>query len=148
VKRDEFIKKVDDKIKLIRNEKGYTQDKMAQILGLTKKTLINVEKKRGSLGWSTAVAACVIFKDSEIMQMTFGGDAQDIILSLSFGDYNEKCDKTMGGLIWWNDIECSANYKIQQNIISKHYRILDMENRRICSSFELQYIEERFKELG
>ncbi len=148
MKRDEFIKKVDDKIKLIRTEKGYTQDKMAEMLGLTKKTLINIEKKRGSLGWSTAVTACVIFKDSEIMQMTFGGDAQDIILSLAFGEYNVKDkDKTMGGHIWWNDIKCSENYKIQQNIISKHYRILDMENRRICSSFELQYIEDRFKEL-
>lgn len=145
--RDEFIEKVDDKIKLIRTEKGYTQDKMSEILGLAKKTLINVEKERGSLGWSTAVTACVIFKDSEILQMTFGGDPQDIILSLAFGEYNMKYDKTMGGLIWWNDIESNENYRIQQNIVSKHYRILSKENKRICSSFDVQYIENRFKEL-
>ncbi|QBD85982.1 transcriptional regulator, partial [Clostridium tetani] len=26
--REEFIKKIDEKLKLIRNEKGFTQDKM------------------------------------------------------------------------------------------------------------------------
>ena len=35
--REEFIKKVDEKIRLIRTEKGYTQDKMADIIGISKK---------------------------------------------------------------------------------------------------------------
>jgi DNA-binding XRE family transcriptional regulator len=146
--REDFIKKVDEKIKLIRNEKGYTQDKMAGILGLAKKTLINVEKGRGSLGWSTAVAACVIFKDSEILQLTFGGNPQDIILSLAFEEYSIKREKTMGGLIWWKEIVSNENYKIQQNLVSKHYRILDKENKRLCCSFDFKYVEDRFNELN
>jgi DNA-binding XRE family transcriptional regulator len=145
--RDELIKMVDEKIKLVRNEKGYTQDKMAEILGITKKTLIQVEKARGSLGWATAVTVCTIFKDSQILQMLFGGEAQDIILSIAFDSYEGKHEKTMGGIIWWHDIKLGENYKVQQNMISKHYRILDKKDRRICTSFDLEYILKRFEEL-
>ncbi len=146
--RDDFIKKVDQKVKLIRNEKDYTQDKMAEVIGISKKTLVQVEKGRKSLGWTTAVAVCTIFKDSEILQLSFGGDIQDIILSLAFDNYEEKYEKTMGGKLWWTDIKTKGDYKIQQNIISKHYRILDDKDRRICSSFELDYMNKRLSELS
>lgn len=145
--REEFIVKIDEKIRLIRNEKGYTQDKMAEILGISKKTLVQIEKGRGSLGWPVAIAVCVIFKDSEILQMSFGGDTEDIILSLAFSNYERKYEKTLGGKIWWKDIETKGNHRVQQNIISNHYRILDNEDKRICSSFEKEYIEKRLNEL-
>lgn len=146
--RDEFIKQIDSRVKLIRNEFGYTQDKMAEIIGISKKTLVQVEKERCSLGWTTSVAICTIFRDSEILQLTFGGEVQDIILSLSFNHYEKNHKKTMGGKVWWNDIKSEGAFKIQQNIISKHYRILGEEDRRVCSSFELEYIEKRLKELS
>lgn len=146
--REDFIKIVDSKVKLIRNEKNYTQDKMADLLGISKKTLVQIEKGRGSLGWNTSVATCTIFKDSEILQMAFGGETQDIILSLAFDGYERIYTQTMGGKIWWNDIEFKGIYKIQQNIISKHYRILDDKGGRICSSFKLDYMEKRLNELN
>jgi DNA-binding XRE family transcriptional regulator len=146
--REEFIKKLDEKIKLIRNEKGYTQDKMAEMLGITKKTLIQVEKGRGTLGWSTTVAACVIFKDSEILQMTFGGGTEEIILSLAYDNYERKNEWTMGGILWWTEVKSNSKYKIQQNVISKHYRILDENHRRVCYSFDIEYINRRFEELN
>ncbi|UZQ50272.1 hypothetical protein [Clostridium kluyveri] len=40
-----------------------------------------------------------------------------------------------------------GTYKIQQNMISKHYRILNNKNMRICSSFDFNYIQKRLKEL-
>lgn len=146
--KDEFIKKVDGKIKLIRNERNFTQDKMADILGISKKTLLQVEKDRGRLGWTTAVAVCTIFKDSEILQLAFGGDPREIILSLAFTNYQEKYGKTFGGKIWWKDIKTLGQYKIQQNIISQHYRILDGTDRRICYSFEINYVYARLEELN
>ena len=145
--REEFIKIVDSKVKLIRNEKGYTQDKMAEVLGISKKTLVQIEKERGSLGWTTAIATCTIFKDSDILQLAFGGDTGDIILSLAFNGYEIAYEKTFGGSIWWRDIESKGTYKIQQNIVSKHYRILNDKDQRICSSFELEYIQKRLKEI-
>lgn len=146
--REEFIKIVDSKIKLLRNEKNYTQDKMADMLGISKKTLVQIEKGRHSLGWTTAVTACTIFKDSEILQLAFGDDTEDIILTLAFDNYDKTYEKTLGGHIWWKDIKLKGNYKIQQNIISKHYRILNNKNMRICSSFDFDYIQKRLKELG
>ena len=145
--RDEFIKKVDEKIRLIRTEKGYTQDKMAEIIGISKKTLVQVEKERGSLGWPVAVSVCVIFKDSEILELTFGGDIEDIIRSLSFENNEKKYTQTLGGKIWWKDIETKGGYTIQQNIISNHYRILDSNKRRVCHSFDLDYMKQRLEEI-
>lgn len=146
MKREEFINKVDVKLKLIRREKDYTQDKMAEVLGISKKTLVQIEKGRASLGWTGAVALCTIFKDSEILEMTFGGQPQDIILSLAFDGYEGDFDKTMGGKVWWRDVESKEGFRVQQNIISKHYRILDSGDKRICSSFDYDYIKKRMNE--
>ncbi|MBU3200144.1 transcriptional regulator [Clostridium estertheticum] len=145
--RIEFIKKVDEKVKLIRTEKGYTQDKMAEILGISKKTLVQAEKERSSLGWAVAIAVCIIFRDSEILELTFGGDVEDIIHSLSFPNNDKKYIPTLGGRIWWKDIETKNGFTVQQNMLSKHYRILANNHRRICFSFELEYINKRLKEL-
>ncbi|NLD47658.1 MAG: helix-turn-helix domain-containing protein [Clostridiaceae bacterium] len=145
--REEFVKLIDLKLKLIRSEKDYTQDKMAEIIGISKKTLVQIEKGRASIGWTGAVALCTIFKDSEILEMTFGGHPQDIILSLAFNGYEGNFEKTMGGKVWWRDVEVKQSFKIQQNIISLHYRILDREDRRICSSFDYDYIKKRLDEL-
>lgn len=146
--RENFICQLNQKIKLIRNEKGCTQDKMAEIIGISKKTLVEIEKGRSSLGWTASVAVCSIFKDSEILQFTFGGDAQDIIFSLAFDNYESKGEKTLGGKIWWVEIENSGKFSIQQNVISKHYRILDIDDNRISSSFEYDYIKKRYSELN
>jgi DNA-binding XRE family transcriptional regulator len=145
--REEFINKADEKLRIIRNEKDLTQDKMASILGVSKKTLVQIEKGRASLGWSGAVTLCTIFRDSEILQITFGGGTEDIILSLAFQGYENNYEKTMGGKVWWNQMYQKEKYIVQQNIISKHYRILDDMDRRVCSSFDIEYINKRMEEL-
>ncbi len=145
--RKAFISKADEKLKMIRVENDLTQDKMAATLGISKKTLIQIEKGRASLGWSGAVTLCTIFRDSEVIAMTYGGQPLDIILLLAFNNHEQHYEKTMGGKIWWKDIETNGLNKIQQNIISQHYRILDHEERRICSSFDYEYIKKRLYEI-
>lgn len=145
--RLDFIKIASEKLKLIRIEGGYTQDKMAEILGISKKTLVQIEKGRSTLGWAGAVTLCTIFKSSEVLEMTFGGDPQDIILSLAFTDY-ETNEKTMGGKVWWINIKLTDEFRVQRNIISEHYRILDGQDRRICSSFDYDYVKKRVQELS
>lgn len=145
--RLDFIKIASDKLKLIRIESCYTQDKMAEILGISKKTLVQIEKGRSTLGWAGAVTLCTIFRNSEVLEMTFGGDPQDIILSLAFTDY-ESNEKTMGGKVWWINIKLTDEFRIQRNIISEHYRILDGQDRRVCSSFDYDYIKKRVQELA
>ncbi|HWQ40678.1 MAG TPA: helix-turn-helix domain-containing protein [Desulfosporosinus sp.] len=145
--RLDFIKIASEKLKLIRIESGYTQDKMAEIMGISKKTLVQIEKDRSTLGWAGAVTLCTIFSNSEVLEMTFGGEPQDIILSLAFTDY-ERNKKTLGGKVWWTNIKLMDEFRIQQNIISKHYRILDGQDRRICSSFNYEHIKKRLQELS
>lgn len=145
--RLDFIKIASEKLKLIRIEGGYTQDKMAEILGISKKTLVQIEKGRSVLGWAGAVTLCTIFRNSEILAMAYGGDSHDIILSLAFTDY-ESNEKTLDGKVWWINIKLINEFRIQQNIISEHYRILDSQERRICSSFDYVYIKKRLQELS
>ena len=57
--REEFIREMDTQLKLVRTEYGYTQEMMASILGLSKKTLVEIEKGRSTLGWMGAVARAV-----------------------------------------------------------------------------------------
>ncbi|KUO70400.1 MAG: XRE family transcriptional regulator [Desulfosporosinus sp. BRH_c37] len=145
--RLDFINIASQKLKLIRIESGYTQDKMAEILGISKKTLVQIEKGRSSLSWSGAISLCTIFRNSEVLEMTFGGDTQDVILSLAFTGY-ESNKKTLGGKVWWVNIKLTDEFRIQQNIISEHYRILDSQERRICSSFDYEYIKKRLQEIS
>lgn len=145
--RAEFIKIINENVRLIRTENDYTQDRMAEILGISKKTLVEIEKGRGSFTWAGAIAVAVLFDQSRIIQMILGDDPLDVIRTIAFTSYNQNFPETMGGKIWWRLIREKSGYKIQQNIISQHYRILDGQNRRICSSSDLAYINKRFKEI-
>lgn len=145
--KNEFIVKCNEKLKLIRTEYNFSQEKTAQILGLSKKTIIEIEKGRSSLGWSGGVTLCTLFRNSEILAAIFGGDPTDIIMALAFEGGEPLYPKTMGGKLWWKLIKEQNGVKIQQNIISQHYRILDSEDRRICSSFDFIEMEKRFAEV-
>lgn len=145
--REEFVEKSDMLLKLVRTEFDYSQDKMSEILGMSKKTLIQIEKKRSTLGWMGAITLCTVFGSSEILSLTFGGQPVDIIMALAFDSTERKYTKTLGGKVWWVEIENVSDYKIQKNIISQHYRILDKEDRRVCSSFEFENIKLRLDKL-
>ena len=148
MERAEFISIMNSKIKLIRTEFDLTQEKMADAVGISKKTLVEIEKGRNSLSWSAAVAAAVIFADSSILADAFGGETSDLVKVIALNGLDAKLpDKTMGGRIWWQDIKESKGYRIQQNIISRHYRILDAEDRRFFSTFDQKEVEEELKEL-
>jgi len=146
--RSGFISIMNSKIKLIRTEFDLTQEKMAEAIGISKKTLVEIEKGRNSLSWSAAIAAAVIFADSEIMADALGGEASDLVKVIALQGLDAKIpSKTMGGRVWWQDLKESKGYRIQQNIISRHYRILDSEDRRYYSTFDKKEIEQKLKEL-
>ena len=138
--RAEFVTELDGQVKLVRTEYGFTQEVMANVLGLSKKTLVEIEKGRSSLGWMGAVAFCSLFADSRVLSGLLGGEASDMVLALAFEDTRPVYPKTMGGKVWWRTVEQRNGYKIQQNIISQHYRALDGEDGRVCSSFDLEKV--------
>lgn len=145
--KNEFIKLLDGKLKLIRTEYGLTQDKMASVLGISKKTLVEIEKNRKSLGWTSSVALASIFSDSTILHDAIGGDASDLIIAIALRDVGVDYPKTWGGKVWWKTITEMKGYRIQQNFFSRHYRLLEPENRRIYTSFSLKETEAVMEEL-
>ena len=145
--RETFVASMDRQVKLVRTEYGFTQDVMAKVLGISKKTLVEIEKGRTSLGWTGTVALCTIFSGSQVLSGLLGGEAGDMVRALAFRDQKPSYPKTMGGKVWWRFVETRGPYTIQQNLISQHYRALDREDGRVCSSFDLEEVRRQLAEL-
>jgi DNA-binding XRE family transcriptional regulator len=147
VTRDEIMMKVSEKLRLIRTEAGYTQDKMAEIIGVSKKTLVQIEKGRVHANWSTAVSICALFRETETVQFLFGNEPLEVLETVAREGIDYRKIKTLGGRIWWKVISGKSGYMLQQNILSKHFRILNERHQRIFSSFDEKLSKVRFKEL-
>ena len=145
--KDTFISEMNRQVKLVRTEYGLTQESMAKVLGISKKTLVEIEKGRSSLGWTGAVALVSIFSDSQVLSGLLGGEAGDMVRALAFQDLHPQYPRTMGGRVWWRFVETVGPYTIQQNLISQHYRALDQEDGRVCSSFDLDDVRTHLQEL-
>jgi DNA-binding XRE family transcriptional regulator len=146
--RQHIIEIISRKLKLVRVEAGYTQDKMAEILGVSKKTLVQIEKGRITAGWTTIICVCALFRDSEIIQLTLGEDPLEVLETVAHDGFIRRKEKTMGGKVWWRDLEKNSIYTLQQNLISKHYRIIDGDNYRYFSTFDKKEAYERYQEFS
>ena len=145
--REELVWELDRQVKLVRTEYGLTQEAMARALGMSKKTLVEIEKGRSSLGWMGAAAFCTVFSGSQVLARLLGGEASDMVRALAFEDLRPTYPPTMGGRVWWRTIEERNGFRIQQNILSQHYRALDSQNGRVCSSFDLEQVRRQVDEL-
>ncbi|MBL4955153.1 helix-turn-helix domain-containing protein [Neobacillus sp. YIM B02564] len=146
--RDDIIQQVSEKLRLIRTEAGYTQDKMAEIIGVSKKTLVQIEKGRVLANWSTVVAICALFRETETVQFLFGSEPLEVIETVAREGIDYRKSKTLGGRVWWKVLNRDNGFILQQNILSKHFRILDEKNYRIFSSLDENQSQQRFKELA
>ncbi|WP_077211077.1 helix-turn-helix transcriptional regulator [Bacillus dakarensis] len=145
--RDEIILKTSEKLRLIRTEAGYTQDKMAEILGISKKTLVQIEKGRVYANWPTVVTICALFRDTETVQFLFGNEPLEVLETIVRDGIDYRKEKTLGGKVWWRELNRKNGFILQQNILSQHFRILDDEYFRIFSSMDESAAKERFEEL-
>jgi DNA-binding XRE family transcriptional regulator len=145
--RDEIILKTSEKLRLIRTEAGYTQDKMAEILGISKKTLVQIEKGRVYANWPTVVTICALFRDTETVQFLFGNEPLEVLETIVRDGIDYRKEKTLGGKVWWRELNRKNGFILQQNILSQHFRILDDEYFRIFSSMDERAAKERFEEL-
>ena len=143
--RDFIIQITSESLKLIRTENNYTQDKMAEILGISKKTLVQIEKERTYANWTTTIAICALFRHSETLQNRIGGDPMEVIELTAHNVIITPREKTMGGYVWWKNIDEYKHHRLQQNLLSKHYRILDDENYRIISTFDEDVVMEKWQ---
>ncbi|MFD2170428.1 helix-turn-helix transcriptional regulator [Tumebacillus lipolyticus] len=138
---------VSERARLIRSEADLTQERFAAIIGISKKTLVEVEKGRKTFGFTTAVAVCVLFRDGEIIRNLFGDAVLEVIdLSAKRSAPRPKL-RTLGGLVFWKVIEETGHFRVQHNRVTGHYRIIDSNNYRHFYSYELDEIHKRLEEL-
>ena len=71
-----------------------------------------------------------------------------MIRALAFDHTDVVYPQTMGGKIWWKIVEEKNGYRLQQNILSGHYRLLDPHDGRMVSSFDLNEIQNFIKNLS
>lgn len=148
MEKQDLIQSITDKCKLVRVEYGFSQDQMANVIGISKKSLVESEKGRRLLNWTECVTLCTIFSQSQVLQNAFGGELSDMIKAIAFENTDVTYPMTMGGKIWWKVIEEMNGYRIQQNILSQHYRLLDPKDGRMISSFDLDEIRQYMKQIG
>ena len=145
--KDEIIRLISERMRLIRVEVDYTQDKMAEIIGISKKTLVQIEKERNEASWTTVVAVVSLFRETLTVQTLFGGDPLEVVETVSRERIDYRKEKMLGGKVWWKDLAAESGYVLQQNVISEHYRILDEDRYRIYSSLNEYDAHSKFKEL-
>ncbi|OEF95872.1 helix-turn-helix transcriptional regulator [Desulfuribacillus alkaliarsenatis] len=145
--KEHVIELLSNKIKLIRTEKGYTQDRMAEVLGMSKKTLVQIEKQRLLASWAHIVTLVTLFRNSEVLESVLGDSPIEVIETIAHEQLDNPKEKTLGGRVWWKEIDFKGDFRLQQNVISQHYRILDNKDRRWYSSFDKQDALVRLQEL-
>ncbi|MFC4768564.1 helix-turn-helix transcriptional regulator [Effusibacillus consociatus] len=120
-----FDQLVSEKLKLIRVEADVTQDRMGEMIGISKKTLVQVEKGRQTLGFTGAALVALLFRNGEIMQSLFGESVVEIIDLVASNGKSKVWYKTMGGKVWWTEVRRSGDFIVQKHIVTGHHRIID-----------------------
>ncbi len=145
--KHKLVALVSDKLRLLRNEYHLSQDKMSEAIGISKKTLVQIEKERMQASWATAVCVCALFRKSEVLQMTLGDDPVHVVDAVAFQDMMLPQKMTGGGKMFWKTVEQHGKFKIQKNILSHHYRLIDGNGFRWLSSFDKHQVDEHLEVL-
>lgn len=143
--REEFIRICNSCVKLVRTEFSLSQEKMALMLGMSKKTLVEVEKCRSSLGWSGSVVLCTVFTDSQVIKHNLGGEPCELVRFIAFNKTEPAYRYANTFRIWWQKVLETDKYLIEQNIVSQHYRLLTREGEIVASSFNIEELKEMMK---
>ena len=131
--KQEFTEILQSKFKIVRTEAGYTQDAMSHTIGLSKKTLVQIEKERILPNWTTCVSLCALFRDSEVLTNIFGGDPLELTQVLSRGSaIYPNYDKEN---IYWETLESNNSYKLEFNKTNSIYRVLNADNQPVHASY-------------
>lgn len=128
-----FTEILQSKFKMVRTEAGYTQDSMSHTIGLSKKTLVQIEKERILPNWTTCISLCALFRESEVLTNTFGGDPLELAQVISRGhcvypNYESEA-------VYWEELESKNGFRLEYNKSNNIYRVLNPENRPVHASY-------------
>lgn len=140
MRKADLIEIVSERLRLIRNEFHLSQEKMSEAIGVSKKTLVQIEKERVLASWSTVISVCAVFRKSEVLQMSLGDDPLHLIDAINFEEMIMPKKLTGGGKMFWKTVHQKGKFKVQKNILSNHYRLIDGNQFRWISSFSEDYV--------
>ena len=144
-KRD-FCKIIHQELHEIREEYNLSQMAFASMMGVSKKTYIQLEKKRIVLKWSEAVTVASIFNDSIAIKRHYGDDVISIIqlhtfdqsiVSMNGYQSNDAHDIVMN----------SDDYSLIRIKVSNLFKIIDNFDKSLYASFSERDIIEKFNEI-
>jgi DNA-binding XRE family transcriptional regulator len=92
VNRKDLIKMVSSELIKIRKECKLTQDELAEILGISKNTIVNVEKNNKELSWAVVMSLIMLFNQTTSIQSIVGKDnsAMELITKCAFLDKDKR----------------------------------------------------------
>ena len=61
-RRDELTARMTGNLKVLRNKLGLTQGSLAEKIGISRQTLVNIENKNRDMSWNTFVALVTVFR--------------------------------------------------------------------------------------
>lgn len=142
--KERLIAIVSQQLKLIRTELDYTQDQMAEVVGISKKTLVQIEKGRLTAGWTVTVAVCALFRESAILQNAIGSDPIELVEVAAHPEVRKRQSAVQAD-DGWEEIGKWQNYMLQQHRVGEHYRIVLEREGRLFSTADRERAMEEFK---
>lgn len=139
-KRD-FSKTIGKNLKLVRSEFALSQEDIANILGISKKTVIELEKERIFPSWIICISVSAMFDESKVLKNEFG-DAPLVIARL-LAHSGVDVERDIKNTLFWNVYLQDVDFTVYKNIISEHYKLVDSCGKRIYSSFSEEKIIDR-----
>ena len=64
INKDELMIKMADNLMVLRNKLQLKQSELAGKVGISRQTLLEIEKKRRSMSWNTFVALLAVFREN------------------------------------------------------------------------------------
>lgn len=109
LRRDELIKRVSDELVNIRKESKLTQDEMGNILGISKNTIVSVEKNGKPLSWAVVMSAVMLFNQTSSIKLIIGETSPlEIISQCAFLDD----DSSKNNMLYTTSISSLAAHTI------------------------------------
>lgn len=139
-----FSKAVSIVCKEVRIERRIRQEEMAEVLGISRKTLVQTEKGRRILSWTEAVCLATLFKDSPTLKDQLKDDPIKVISEIDYLPKNKERIVSKENY-FWDDVIVKDSLALQQNIISKEYRIADKDSVQLYTSFDYDEILDVFR---
>ncbi|WP_051189121.1 helix-turn-helix transcriptional regulator [Halalkalibacillus halophilus] len=139
---------VSSKIKLVRVDLQYTQEEMANMIGISKKTLIQIEKRRQVANWSIVVTFVSLFNDHPIVQHALGEfNPIELIQLITRDEINFENKEVNPNVMYWNHIKEKQGYRLEQNHLNQTYRVVDQNLKLFYRSINYENTKRYFANL-